>query len=520
VLLLHAAAPTAAQTTAAQGSPAQQPTVTKPVAGEPGVDLYGDLLPQGALVRFGSIQPGQEGAERGHSLGIYDLAFSPDGRRLATRGGDLSVRVWETATGKQVARLKGGRPIEFAQQGEFLVVGDDKLIHLYSTEDWSLKRSIACKEVILAKLIEGGKQLVVLDQGLSIVYDTATGNEVRKLESLRVIKAYNFSPDGGLLAYARNLSDTVVQVNDVSKGHLVQALTGSRDNPRSAAFSSDGRLLASGGRGEVHIWELDTGIEVAVLQGHENMVGALAFSPDGRFLASGSWDKTVRIWEVLSGKEVVKLEGHTNFVNAVAFSPDGRLLASGSTDRTALVWDVSQAILGNSAGGPLSEEQTEDLFADLTGVDARKAIAAVAALAADPERTVPRAQKHVGDLFNPAAMEKIAQWIKDLDSPQFMVREQASEQLLAVRDRVKDLLLKELKTTGSAEVRFRIRRILARPQAATGLPSAEARRLKRLIYVLELIGSEEAREVLKTLASDAPSEEISRLATRALEERG
>ncbi|MBI1901489.1 MAG: WD40 repeat domain-containing protein [Planctomycetia bacterium] len=502
---------------APQISRAQAPAAPQ----EARVDLYGDPLPAGALVRLGSIKPAEGGTERGHSLGIYDLAFSPDGRQLATRGGDLSVRVWEAASGKEIVKLKGGRPVEFTRDGQFLVVGDDKRVNIHSAQDWSLLRSIACKELILAKLAGEGKQLLVLDQGVPIVYDVATGDEVRKLDSLRVIKAYGFSPDGHLLAYARNLSDTLVQVNDVSKGELVRALTGSRDSPKAAAFSADGRLLACGGRDEIRIWELDTGIEVALLQGHEKAVGALAFSPDGRFLASGSWDKTIRLWEVLSGREVAVLDGHTNFVNAVAFSPDGRLLASGSTDRTALVWDVSQAILGKTpAAGPLADEKLKEFFADLTGVDARKAIVAVAALAGDPEHTLPYTRTHVAELFSPTQREKILQWIKDLDSPEFMVRERASEQLLGVRDTAKDLLLKELKTTGSAEVRFRIRRILARPQAATGLPAAEVRRIKRLIHVLELIGTAESKEVLEVLAKDAPSEEINRLAKRALEGRG
>jgi len=109
----------------------------------------------------------------------------------------------------------------------------------------------------------------------------------------------------------------------------------------STAWSADG-VLASGGGGEIYLWDLTTGEPAQILYGHSTWVSSLAWSPDGR-LASGSEDGKVIIWDLATGQPALVLEGHQDSVTTVAWSDDGEL-ASGSTDNTIILWDLTNGL--------------------------------------------------------------------------------------------------------------------------------------------------------------------------------
>jgi WD40 repeat protein len=238
--------------------------------------------------------------------GVLVVAFSPDGKHLATGDVDGNVRLWQVADGKQLLTLKGHQGwvwgVSFSPDGQTLAsCSDDQTVRL-----WDVR--------------EG--------QCLKAFHGHANG-----------VWAVAFSPDGQTLASSG--LDPTVRLWDVGKGQCIKALEGQTSRIWSVAWSRDGQTLASSGLDPaIRIWDVGKGQCIKAFHGHTDEVRAVVWSPDGRTIASGSDDKTVRLWDVGNGRCLHVFQGHTEWIRSVAWSRDGHLLASSGFEPIVRLWDI------------------------------------------------------------------------------------------------------------------------------------------------------------------------------------
>ncbi len=290
-----------------------------------------------------------------HPATVYPVAFSPDGRRIATgclANGGPGLHLWDAESGARIASWLDAEvtSLAWSRDGTRLAVGlhnrtttvidaaTGAKVRNFSYHRWntdSVAFSAGDRELLTAgldgnailKSIESGKTLWTLKSGP---------------EGPEPIYRAAYSPDGARFVVSR--ADGTLALFDAASRAERAVFRGHAAPVVSLAFSPDGRWLASGARdGPIVISSVPDGAVIRQLDGHVEEVFALAFSPDGARLVSGGRDRTIRIWDLATGDELVQLDGHTSFVYSLAFSPDGRTLVSGGGDATARVWDTRSA---------------------------------------------------------------------------------------------------------------------------------------------------------------------------------
>jgi RNA polymerase sigma factor (sigma-70 family) len=301
--------------------PANDPAGPEKTA-KPGFDRYGDPLPKGAVARLGTVR-------FRHGYNINSVAFSPAGKAVATGSLDYALRLWETATGKELGSFPSG---EMAQ-------------------------------IFCVAFSPDGKTVALGNQRSQVrLFDRETGQQVHELQGRDgPVHSVAFSPNGKMIASAG--SDKTVRLWEVATGNEVRKLEGHKEPVFSVAFSPDGKLLASGSADKaIRLWDLATGNEVRRLDGSLKTVLGLAFSPDGKLLASAAGDKAVRLWDVAGGKEIRRLEAADEWQRAVAFSPDGKWLvvASGDYGATTYVTEKGWVTLWDVGTGKKLRQFSDD----------------------------------------------------------------------------------------------------------------------------------------------------------------
>jgi WD40 repeat protein/serine/threonine protein kinase len=286
------------------------------------------------------------------SRGKEVIAFRPDGQHLAAGETDGTVRLWDAATGRDVAVLDGrGRPVRdlaFDPDGRRLLVfwmdGTLRSWDESGKETGDVLR-IPHQRAFGAVFSPDRRLLFAMSDHTGRLWDLATGRPHAEVPGRFLGEdtgAAAFAADGRRLAYSTG--DDTVHVWDLESGAESCNLRGHTSEARALAFSPDGKRLATGAvypENCVRLWDLTTGSEIAVLRGHRNAVFAVVFSPDGSRLVSSSLDQTARLWDGVTGRAIAALKGHRGFVNDAAFRPDGKRVVTSSHDGTLRIWDAS-----------------------------------------------------------------------------------------------------------------------------------------------------------------------------------
>lgn len=254
---------------------------------------------------------------RGHKEPSFCVAFSSDGRRLATGSRDRTVKIWNMETGAEERTLSGhGRAIysvAFSPDGKYLVSATGTFWYAPPVE-----RAIPAE--IKVWRVDDWQEVASLSGHVGGVTSLA------------------FRPDGGQLATASY--DKTVCMWDMSTFQQIVSLSLTESWPSAVAFRPDGAQIATGSPdGTLQFWEPVTGRQLKQFQAHPEDVMGIAYSPDGTRLATASHDTTVKLWDLALDNEILTLKAHARPVMRVAFSPDGTRLASASQDGTVRVFD-------------------------------------------------------------------------------------------------------------------------------------------------------------------------------------
>jgi len=498
------------------------------------------------------------------------VRLSPDGKLAAVaEAGSARVRLWDTASGKE--RFLSQQPT--CEVRQVSAQGEGKAIACVDATGALLRLAAAgsvtrppgylavTPPLPTVGLSADGKTIARAGPaGIMQLRDIETEKLLGDIGANVTIHCVTPGPDGKLVAFGTAVGAGLWRPADKS----IRRLETDKESVTSLAFSPDGKLLAVVTGSTIGVWDTATatrlrtfpvpngpGIATVALDPRGQMLAAartgdalvtlfelttgrvlrrcgqaglgvrcLAFALGGRLLVAGD-NEGLTLWETATGGEVLHLTGHRGPVTALVAISDGRRVVSASVDTTVLLWDLPAAWKETTPALPKGKEppSLEQSSRDLHG-EAAIAYRALFALAAERDKALPVLQRDLINTDKAAAPEPIPQKVAKLADADPKVRSRALEELRRVGAPAEPALRKALAAAKDEKLQARLRALLAELEA-DGLiePAADMRYASRVVDLLELIDTKEARQLLARMARDGRTAALQGEAQAAIDRR-
>jgi len=453
---------------------------------------------------------------------VVGLAWSPDGKRLASAWQDSIIRITEFPSGKEVGKLNIGVPVTglvFSADGKLLGLKSgarDGPLMVWDVATQKKLRELSYQGYLCNQLAfsPDGQNFVASGPGDHMVWQHIKGSGYgSRMANVPEGSCAAVAANGAIVAWSN--PQGLVQLHHVEQRKHFHMKIGPT---RALAFSPDANQLAAASTDKtIRLLNVPSAAEVRKFEGLREPANLLHFSANGKVLAAASpGDPVVRLWDVASGRLRRRLTAASAGVRALALSPDGLTLALASGNRVYL-WNVTTRDLGN-LGKPvaLSGAELKTAWQDLASKDQAQAETAFRRLATAQNHALDFFKEQVRAIAVPYVDKKrVQKFLEELDSPTFQVRQRASQELAKFGELIQPDLEKYVAGKPSLEGNRRVQKLLERLRD----PELTPDRLRCLesIEILEILHTPEARGLLAEFARDALIKQIRTAAREALE---